>query len=78
MSEPKLRRFEIQICQGCLDSEGQMCHTPGCVCIWLTTQEIQDLLSRLNIRPRCDGKLLFEEILCEVPEISNRVPGDGW
>ena len=73
------QRFIIQVCQGCLESKGEQCHTPGCVCIRLTTPEIQDLLSQLNIRPRCDGKLLFDEILGEVnsQEIRNLVPGDG-
>jgi len=64
----RLRTFQIQICDACLNSRGEMCDTPGCVLIWLTTEEIEEYLSKFLIRPRFEGRLLFEEILGEVSQ----------
>lgn len=54
-----IRRYEIDICDGCLDLQGEMCHTPGCVFIRQTTPEIKALLDLLMIIPLVDGKPIW-------------------
>lgn len=29
----KIKHVKIWICEGCLEGEGEMCHTPGCALI---------------------------------------------
>lgn len=56
----KIRRYEIDICDGCIDLQGEMCHTPGCIFIRQTTEEIKEFLDRTAILPFIDGVPLWD------------------
>ena len=62
----KLRRFEVDICEGCINGMGEMCDSPGCRFFLHTTAEIREFLNVLLIRPIIDGKQM-PEVLCELP-----------
>lgn len=55
----KIRRYEIDICDGCMRLEGAMCHTPGCVFIREYTHEIKEHLNRLMLRVEVDGQMMI-------------------
>ncbi|KKN75831.1 hypothetical protein LCGC14_0377070 [marine sediment metagenome] len=48
-------QFHINICQGCLDLEGEMCDTPECIFCRRTMKEVSEYLDVLLIRPVIDG-----------------------
>ena|SRR6185436_5473023 len=50
-----MKRFMIQICEGCLNLEGQECHHPECVFCRRATSEVGYLLDILMIRPVING-----------------------
>lgn len=59
----KISRFIVDICQGCLDLEGEMCHTPGCFLCFRTTEEIKEFLNVALIRLSCNNEMVQEPIL---------------
>lgn len=61
----KIRKFEIHICNGCLELSGASCNTPECVFCWRTTDEVSNFLDVLLIRPIIDGEHI-REVLCEI------------
>lgn len=46
----KIKRFEVDICQDCLDLVGEECHSPCCVFCFRSIEYIQDSLMTMNIR----------------------------
>lgn len=61
MSENPIRKFEVSICDKCVKLEGKMCHTPECVFIRCTMDEVRAYLDRLMIRPIADGEFVYED-----------------
>jgi len=53
----KIRRYTVDICDDCLGLVGSMCHTPGCVLIRKTTEEIREFLSISLIRFEINGEV---------------------
>lgn len=59
----KISRFTVDICQGCLDLEGEMCCTPECFLCFYTTGEIKKFLNLALIRLSCNNEMVQEPIL---------------
>jgi hypothetical protein len=47
--KPKLIKHYLYICELCLNCEGEMCHTPGCVFIRMPMESIESILNNLDI-----------------------------
>ena len=47
----KVRRYEVDICDGCINLEPSECHTPGCIFFLCGIPEISAFLNRALIRP---------------------------
>lgn len=60
-----IRRFEINICDDCINLCGEMCNNPRCFFCRRTMQEVSEYLDALLIRPIVDGK--------HIPEVLNEV-----
>jgi len=54
--DPKVRRYEIRICDQCIRLEGEQCHNPACVFCRRTMEEVGEYLDVLLIRPVIDGR----------------------
>lgn len=65
----KIRRYEIDICDGCMTLQGEMCHTPGCVFIRERTDEIKEHLSRLLLRIEVDGGVVHQVDINDYPVV---------
>ena len=66
----KLKKIVTWVCQACLDGEGKMCHTPGCVLFLHTvdlpwTPELYEVIAERNE----DDELLALEIKQEINEL---------
>ena len=71
MSEPRVRQYQVGVCDACMALEPSECHTPGCI-FWLCNMpEVEEMLDRMLLRPMADGKpiMTLEECLsCALPE----------
>lgn len=56
MNDPATKDYAITICDDCYEFKGEMCHTPGCVFIRCTMDEVREYLNQLLIRPKIDGE----------------------
>jgi hypothetical protein len=52
---PEVRRYVVDICTPCMNLEGEMCSTPGCIFCWHTMDEVRSYLSVMLILPVIDG-----------------------
>jgi hypothetical protein len=51
-----VRRYEVDICDACINLEPSECHTPGCIFFLCGMKEVGEFLNRALIRPIVDGK----------------------
>lgn len=45
-----IRHYEVTICDGCINLEGQECHTPECAFCFMNMDEVKETLRRVNLR----------------------------
>jgi hypothetical protein len=60
-----IRKFEVDICDDCVNLRGQECHTPGCRFYLCSMAEVGQYLNLLLIRPVIDGERI-KEVLQEI------------
>lgn len=65
-----VRRYTVDICDGCLNLDPSECHTPGCIFFLCHMDEVSAFLDRSQIRPIIDGKMI-ENLQPEAEVISN-------
>lgn len=47
-----VRRYSVDICDGCVELQGQECHTPGCIFFLCGMKEVAEYLDRMLLRPK--------------------------
>ena len=55
----KIQRYTIDVCEDCIHLKGEMCHTPECVFIRCTMDEVKQYLNMLLIAPIVDGERIY-------------------
>lgn len=55
-----IRRYSVDICDGCYNLIGESCNTPGCAFIRCSTAEIRELLNQTQLQPLVDGKPVYK------------------
>lgn len=87
--EPLIHTVEFQVCDACVQMQGEECHTPGCVFCFRSVAEARHILDVTLICPIVDGErlILIERAPinmllfcphCSEQHIDDPQPEKGW